>query len=414
MRKRCKYCSKRTAAVLLAVLLLCGCAQEKELASVEITELRVVYSSGDANWKSCLETVAEQFMEENPEIQIELYTPGNQENRLYSDQLKILYAEDQFYDVLELREPQKVADAGLLADMPDSVTKLIDPEALGRENSQYIPIYQMDRGIICNMDIFEDLGLSVPETYEKFLSCCETIKEAGYTPVVIGGADLWHMEFWGNYLFENFMLDEDQEIVWTYDRAEKMLRSFRELSEKGYVGNEYRELSDNETVQEIATGNAVMLHTGAWMLPQIGGMNPEMELGFFFLSGQEGTTYAVQDLSNCWGISRECQSDPDKYEAASEFLEFFYSEEVYENVLGTMSAASVTRREAKTAESDTDKLVDSAYEKDVTVTNKIVSNLDTPDGFRNSFNQILRETLWGTTSVEVLAAELTEDWEAER
>ena len=75
---------------------------------------------------------------------------------------------------------------------------------------------------------------------------------------------------------------------------------------------------------------------------------------------------------------------------------------------------SVTQRETETAESYADVLVDRAYEKDVTVTNKIVSNLDTPDGFRNSFNQILRETLWGTTSIEILAAELTADWEAEK
>ena len=396
------------------MLLISGCSQEKELSSVETTELRVVYSSGDANWKSCLETVSEQFMEENPGIRVELYTPGNQENRLYSDQLKILYAEDQFYDVMELREPQKIADAGLLADMPGEVTELIDPQMTGGGKGKYIPIYQMNRGIICNMDIFESLGLSAPETYEDFLVCCETIKEAGYTPIVIGGADLWHREVWGKYLLEDCMLEEDPGSVWTKERAEEMLRSFRSLSEEGYVEEGYRELSDNETVQEIAAGNAVMLHTGAWMLPQIRGMNPEMGLGFFFLAGSGGTTYAVQDLSNCWGISGDCQSDPDKYGAASKFLEFFYSEGVYENVLGTMSAMSVTQRETETAESYADVLVDRAYEKDVTVTNKIVSNLDTPDGFRNSFNQILRETLWGTTSIEILAAELTADWEAEK
>ena len=397
----------------MALLVLSGCAQgEEELASVEQTELRVVYSSGDANWKSCLEDVAEQFMEEHPGITVELYTPGNQENRLYSDQLKILYAQDQFYDVLELREPQKISDAGLLADMPDEVTELIDPAALAGD--KYVPIYQMNRGIICNLDIFEQLGLDIPKTYEEFLNCCEVIKNAGYSPLAVGGADLWHMEFWGNYLFDNFMLDENQEIVWTEERAREMLSAFRQLSEKGYIGEEYREMSDNETAQEIAAGDAAMLHTGAWMLPQIRGMNPGLKLGFFFLAGPGGTTYAVRDLSNCWGISESCASDPDKYEAASEFLQFFYSGGVYESVLNTMTARSVTQRKTEGGEPDTAVLVSEAYNDDIVVTDRIISNLDTPGGFRNSFNQILGEILWGATPVEELAEALTAEWEAER
>ncbi len=413
MRRNLRKQMKRAGAGVLALLVLSGCAQaEEELASVEQIELRVVYSSGDANWKSCLEDVAEQFMEEHPGITVELYTPGNQENRLYSDQLKILYAQDQFYDVLELREPQKISDAGLLADMPDEVTELIDPAAL--VGGKYVPIYQMNRGIICNLDIFEQLGLDIPQTYEEFLECCEVIKNAGYSPLAVGGADLWHMEFWGNYLFDNFMLDENQEIVWTEERAREMLSAFRQLSEKGYIGEEYREMSDNETAQEIAAGDAAMLYTGAWMLPQIRGMNPGLKLGFFFLAGPGGTTYAVRDLSNCWGISESCASDPDKYEAASEFLQFFYSGGVYESVLNMMTARSVTQRKTEGGEPDTAVLVSEAYNDDIVVTDRVISNLDTPGGFRNSFNQILRETLWGAAPVEELAETLTAEWEAER
>ena len=41
-------------------------------------------------------------------------------------------------DVLELREPQKIADAGLLADMPGEVTELIDPQMTGESSAIWI------------------------------------------------------------------------------------------------------------------------------------------------------------------------------------------------------------------------------------------------------------------------------------
>ena len=415
-RERAKryYSLKLTAAALTAAL-LAGCSgQEEELLSPEQTELRIVYSSGDANWKACLEDVAEQFMEEHPEISVELYTMGNYENRLYSDQLKILYAENEFYDVLELREPQKVAEAGLLAEIPDSVSGLLDAAYLPEDEVSHIPIYQMNRGMIYNKAIFRELGLGEPDTYEEFLEACRTIRDAGYNPIAVGGADLWHMEFWGTFFFNNYMLDENQNIQWTEENAAAMLNAFRSLYEEGYVAEEYRDLSDNETVREIASGSAAMLYTGAWMLPQITGMNPEAELGYFFLPGPQGIRYVVGDTSNCWGISVRCAEDDMKYEAAEKFLLFFYSEGVYEDVLDTMAAASVTERPVEESGLESAQLVKKAYEKDVVVTDKVISNLDTPAGFRNNYNRIMRETLWGSRPVEELAEELTALWQEER
>lgn len=403
------------ASVAVTAVLLTGCAgQEAESVSPEQTELRVVYSSGDANWKACLEDVAEKFMEENPEISVELYTMGNYENRLYSDQLKILYAEDEFYDVLELREPQKVAEAGILAEIPDAVEQLMDPARLSEEPVTYIPIYQMNRGMVYNKGVFQQLGIREPGTYEEFLDACETLKEAGYNPVAVGGADLWHMEFWGNFLFDNYMLDQDQQIQWTEENAEAMLRAFRSLYERGYVAEEYRDLSDNETAREIAAGNAAMLYTGAWMMPQITGMNPDVDLGYFFLPGPGGVRYAAQDTSNCWGISQKCAEDSEKYRAAERFLTFFYSEGIYENVLDTMTADSVVRRPVEESGLEAARLVKEAYDENVVATDQIISSLDTPGGFRNNYNRIMREALWGSRPIDELAAELIALWQEER
>lgn len=408
---------KRKISGLLAVIItavsLAGCTNAAEDFNLEEkVHLRIVHTAGDVKWQACLEKITQEFMDTYPEIEVELYTPGNRSNRMYSEQLKILYAQDEFFDVLELREAPTLEKAGVLADMPESVEMLLqDSFTGGKESCKYLPMYSTNRGIIYNKKIFEQEEILVPQTWDEFLNACKVLQESGYAPLAVGGEDLWHIEFWGNFLFVNYMLDENQNIMWNKEQIQKMLGDFRMLAEKGYIGKEYREVSDSETVQEMATEKAAMLYTGAWMLPQIKGMNPEMELGFFIPKGAQGKQYFISDNSNCWGISKTCEEEAEKYAAAEKFLTFFYSEGVYEEVLSAMTAQSVVKREV---DLESERQIPSVQEKlqeDMIYTDQILSNMEIPEGFRNDYNQILKETLWGSESVDVLAERLFSKWE---
>jgi len=56
-----------------------------------------------------------------------------------------------------------------------------------------LPMDYIDIAVFYNKEIFEELGLQVPATWQEWLACCETIKGAGYTPIAIGGdaASFW-------------------------------------------------------------------------------------------------------------------------------------------------------------------------------------------------------------------------------
>lgn len=387
-----------------------GCGpQEGAEEGAEKVEIRVVYSSGDVRWTGSMEWVARQFMEAHPGIQVTLTAPSDVEGQSFTDRLKALIAQDAFYDVVELREAAQFAEAGYLAPLPESLTGLIRPEDRV-EDGYAIPRYTTTQGMIYDKGTFRRLGLSEPASYEAFLAVCERLQEARISPVAVGGADLWHMGFWGNYLYQNEILNEKGESDWSRERTVKMLEGFRLLREKGYIEARFSAITDSQTIHELSSGGAAMVYSGPWIIDQVTGLDPQMELGFFYLPGRDGKTRVEEDRSVTWSISRETAKDPARMEAAVAFLQFFYSQGIYEHVLAQMNAEPVTVRTCTGQETEAQQMVREAAREGMVRCDRLVGSEGTPDGFRSFYDQCLQEVLWGETPVEEIAGALEERW----
>lgn len=412
----------RWLAVVVTAVAVClgcsGCGAKAEVREPEKTELRVVFAEGDLSWTGSMEWVAERFMEENPDISVVLKSPGDVDGQSFTDRLKVLIAEDEFSDVLELRESAIFAQNGYLSELPESVTSLVREEYRGKGACYAIPRYTTTLGILYNRDLFEKLGLSEPESYEDFLEICETIRDAGVNPLAIGGANNWHMGFWGNYLYQNYILNEENKAEWDSDALEEMLTDFRSLRKKHYVDARFQNITDSQTVQELSTGASAMLYSGPWMIDQIKNLNPQMEIGFFYVPAKQGITRIEEDRSAEWGISARCAENETKREAAVRFLQFFYSEGIYEHVLSQMNAESVVVRretgEETGEETRVQTLIKMAKKPDMVSCTQIIGDPDSPDGFRNFYNQKLQEVLFGNRSLSVIATEIRQNWEGKK
>ena len=90
-------------------------------------------------------------------------------------------------------------DGGYLVPLDDKVETLVNfsPTALdavrSQENGQVygVPFAIQTLQMYYNKAIFEELGLSEPETWDEFLTINETLLEAGYIPLAITGKDAW-------------------------------------------------------------------------------------------------------------------------------------------------------------------------------------------------------------------------------
>lgn len=410
--------SRMSASILLSavfLLLATGCRAAAPPGPGSRQEdrvnIRVVCSSEDITWKIGMENVAQAFMESNQDVKVELYFMPEAENQTYAERLKVLAAREDFNDIVELRETDTLVQAGLLAPMPEEVYSLVENPPAWGGICYGVPRYSTTLGMIYNADIFERLGLVAPHTYEEFLRVCATLKASGYDAIALGAADSRHMKFWGNYLFCNYIAAEDGQVCRTKENAVEMLGDFRDLASRGYINSRYRAVSDREAAQAISARQAVMVYGPPRMLTQIENLNPQMRLGFFFLPGKNGTVCAMDDRSVEWGISPVTARDGKKMDASVRFLQFYYSEGVYETILELMNGDSVTVRQVNRPDTPNRRIMDAAYEGDPVHTGFLLKDARPPDGFVAYYDQVLVETLWGGKSVSSLAENLLERWE---
>ena len=410
--------SRMSTSILLLVGLLfmvTGCSPAVPPGSVSRQDpevkIRVVCSSGDIRWKSGMENAADAFMKSNQDIKVELYFMPEAENQTYARRLEVLAAQGEFNDIVELRETDSLVQAGLLAPMPEEVYSLVENPGTCGGICYGVPLYTTTLGMIYNAEIFERLGLCVPRTYEEFLRVCATLKASGYDAIALGAAGNLHMKFWGNYLFCNYIVTGDGQVSWTKEKAVEMLGDFRGLSSRGYINSRYRAVSDRETVRAISARKAVMVYAGPWMLPQIENLNPQIRLGFFFLPGRDGNVYAMDDRSVEWGISSVTAGNEKKMDASVRFLQFYYSEGVYENILEIMNGNSVTVRRVNMTDTPDRRIMEAAYEGKPVHTELLLKEAQPTDGFIAFYDQMLVETLWGGKSISSLAEEMLEQWE---
>lgn len=111
------------------------------------------------------------------------------------------------------------AEAGLLRDITeytkDGYISQISEGARGvysYNGRQYGAPYSLGVvGLFYNKTVFEDAGLTEDDfsTWSKFLESCNVLKDKGYAPVSLGGAEKWAGHYWFTYLAQRLGGEKD-------------------------------------------------------------------------------------------------------------------------------------------------------------------------------------------------------------
>ena len=382
-------------------------------------EIELVYAYQNAQWNSAIEATVRNFEKKYPNIKVNYEV--NYEDKVYEDILNKKNARNELGDIVQLKTPEPYANSDTLGEISDEVKNLVKYTYDVGGKTYAVGAVESTSGIIYNKEIFERYGLSIPQTYQDFLNICKILKSKGIDPIGVGGSDLWHMEYWVNHFFRTDVLSKNPEwlsqcsegvVSWTDAEVIQMLADLKNLFDAGYVNDDWQTTRDGNLPYKMAEGEIAMMYTGPWTSFAIQKLNPSMELGWFYVPGANGVTYAGDNLDTFWSVTKECKENPDKYDAAMTFLKYFYSEQNYTLTCEAICSFPLTKEWIATAgvpfQEETERAFRSS-DKQIAI---YIGDEDTPVDFEKGMLLLLRSELNGELSVTDTAQHIQQLWDS--
>ncbi|MCX7644767.1 MAG: extracellular solute-binding protein [Rhodobacteraceae bacterium] len=280
--------TSRRAALALTVAMLAATA-----AQAEQRVLRY-YADFDPAPLAAFEAAIADFEAENPDIDVQLQNFDHEgyktaiRNFLTADapDLANWYAGNrmapfvkagQFLDVSDVWNEHGLHDS--LASAAASMT--IDGKQWG------VPYTYYQWGIYYNKTVYEQVGASVPATWDEFIANCEKFKAAGIDCVTTGTKALWPGAGIFDYLnlrtngYEHHMKLTAGEIPWTDDTVRATFAEWAKLVGPGYVTANHTALDWQDAAALLVQGKAANYVMGNFAVAVFkeGGMTDET-LGF--------------------------------------------------------------------------------------------------------------------------------------
>ena len=226
-----------------------------------------------------------------------------------------------FEDVSDLWREPEIAEN--LASTKGAMT--IDGKQWG------VPYTYYQWGVYYREDIFEELGLSEPATWEEEKANCAKIVASGRACYTIGTKYLWTAGGWFDYLnlrtngYDFHMALTQGEAEWTGDRVRAVFAKWRELIDMGAFIANHQTYSWQEALPFIVNGEAAAYLMGNFSVAPMreAGLTDD-KLDFYqFVEITPGVAKAEDAPTDTFHIPANARNK----EAAREFLRYVVSPE---------------------------------------------------------------------------------------
>lgn len=224
-----------------------------------------------------------------------------------------------FEDVSDLWQEPEIAQN--LASTKGAMT--IDGKQWG------VPYTYYQWGVYYREDIFNELGLKEPATWEEEKANCAAIVASGRACYTIGTKFLWTAGGWFDYLnlrtngYDFHMALTQGEVAWTDDRVREVFAKWRELIDMGAFIANHQTYSWQEALPFIVNGEAAAYLMGNFAVAPMreAGLTDD-KLDFYqFVEITPGVAKAEDAPTDTFHIPANARNK----EAAREFLRYVVS-----------------------------------------------------------------------------------------
>ena len=240
------------------------------------------------------------------------------------------------------------------AEYPEYAGNMMDsklPASLVDGKQYAVPVNGFWEGMFVNTKILQAAGVEVPGvdyTWEQFMADCQTIKDAGFTPIAAALGNVPH--YWWEFSIFNHndpadhltvpaAIDEGNGANWVSG-----MKDIKELYEKGFFPENTLSATDGETFELFMADKAAFLIDGSWKVGGIVGAcqsDPEdpstldaEKLDNYtvtYVPGKGGirkTTDLIGGLSMGYYVTTKAWENEAVCDAAVKFVEYMTSDEI--------------------------------------------------------------------------------------
>lgn len=307
------------------VFSLVGCGSD------ETTDESITFALWDAGQQPGLEIIAKEFEKETGiKVKIEVTPYGN-----YFTGLETAAQGGNLPDVFTINAPNfiKFAEGGFLADQSSYDYKIGDfvapvGDIYNFEGKQLALPRDYDAiGLWYNKEIFEELGLEVPTTWEEVEKVSQSIldNKEGVIPIVIPSSDS-QSGYWNVVIQNNGeILKSDGTSGWNTPEAIGAMEWYQGLNTKGYQPDP-KTLEGSNTVDMLGNGSIAMVYAGTWTVAQVKELSTleVFDVAPLPLGPDSSNTSIIH------GVGTAVSAQSKNSEAAQKFVEFLATDRANE------------------------------------------------------------------------------------
>lgn len=256
-----------------------------------------------------------------------------------------------------------------------------------------VPSYGFWENLFVNKALLKECGVKLPGpdyTWEQFLLDCQAVKDKGHIPIACSLNEVPHYWFefavLNNGSIENHLqvpkVDEDGHLI-DDEVSQKWiaaLEDIRYLYQAGFFPPNTLTASDAQTAALFGRGEAAFLIDGSWKVGFFTKNYPEsldnLAISCVPGKGQRPASDAIGGISMGYFITRKAWEDPQKREAAVEFVFHMTSEQV----LSTFVTTEITALMGGAAPTGLTSLQQSAADTNASLTGVVSAVQDAISG----------------------------------
>ncbi|WP_102372224.1 ABC transporter substrate-binding protein [Enorma phocaeensis] len=312
-----------------SALLFAGCASETADGRVQVE-----FVSYKQEAKALFDQIQADFNASHDDVVLKIDSPADAVTIM-----KTRFVRENYPDVIGIGGDADYAsfvDSEILADVSDYEGMANVQEAYRNilESVTYVPmdgIYGVPyvanaAGMLYNVDMFEEKGWPIPQTWDELIELCETIKGEGeVAPFYLGYLDTWTILSPWNSITVNMVPQDLARQVnagqakfadW-YGEPARRMRQMLQYSQTCLPGEPGPfAASYNDACTSFANGKSAMYPCGSFAVPQILTGNPDVNVGMFAMPSADDPAdrIVVSGVDLQWCVSAACQHKEAVYE----------------------------------------------------------------------------------------------------